>query len=181
MPRTITVPVEMTADRFRAFARFDAFRHQKRWRRPLVFAVVMVALACLCFFRAGQQHGAVILGVLLAVVGLGLPAAYVGGFLHSVNQQVKQMGLTRPRTAYRVELGPDGTTVHVPGRQQKAADTTAAWANVWGVYRTAGAFYLYVRADLAYILPEDQVRGGADALWALCTRMLPPAKCHDCR
>ena len=181
MPRTITVPVEMTADRFRAFARFDTFRHQKRWQRPLVFAVVMVALACLCFSRAGQQPGAVVLGILLAVVGLGLPVVYVVGFLRSVNEQVRRMGLTRPRMAYRVELGPEGITVHVPGRQQKAADATVAWANVWGVYRTEQALYLYVRSDLAYILPHDQVRGGADALWALCTQMLPAEKCRDCR
>nr|WP_317401520.1 YcxB family protein [uncultured Gemmiger sp.] len=181
MPRTITVPVEMTAQRFRAFASFDAFRHQKRWRRPALFALIMLALAVLCFIRAEQQHGAVILGILLAVVGIGLPAAYVGGFFHSVTEQVNRMGLTRPRIAYRVELGPDGITVHVPGRQQKTADATVAWANVWGVYRTAEALYLYVRYDQAYILPDDQVRGGSDALWELCSRMLPAEKLHNCR
>ena len=181
MPRTITVPVEMTAQRFRAFAAFDTFRHRKHWRRPALFAVIMLALAVLCFVRAEQQHGAVILGILLAVVGVGMPAVYVGGFFHSVSEQIHRMGLTRPRIAYRVELGPDGVTVHMPGRQQKAADATVAWANVWGVYRTAEALYLYVRYDQAYILPADQVRGGSDALWELCSRMLPAEKLHNCR
>ena len=54
----LSVPVQIDADIFRDFAAFDVLQRQKRWRRPLVFALAMLVFAVICFAQAGRRPGA---------------------------------------------------------------------------------------------------------------------------
>ena len=74
----------------------------------MVFAVLMVAFAVVCFTQVGVREGAALVGTVLAVVGLGLPLVYFLMFFRSVSQQAKKMGLTTPKDVYRVVLDEEG-------------------------------------------------------------------------
>lgn len=176
---TIIVPVRIDRKIFRDFSVFDVLVRQRRWQRPLVFALILLFFAVLCFAQVGKRDGAVLLGSVLAVVGVGLPLVYFGMFFYSVKQQAARMGLSRMKDAYRVELGADGVCMHPAGSQDKAdQEERHAWDKVFGAWRTENAVYLYVGPARAYILPVDQIPGGADAAWKLLKHVLPAEKLH---
>lgn len=69
---SIYVPVQITASDFRTFALFDTFQRKKLWRRPALFIAIMEVSAVLCYSRYPQE-GSLLLGTILAVLGLALP------------------------------------------------------------------------------------------------------------
>ena len=177
MSQTISVSVQMTQKNFRDFRVFDVFRHQKAWKRPLIFAVILLTSAAICLSQVGKREGALLLTIVLTVVALGLPGVYFGTFFHQLSQIIKKMKLPQP--FYRVELSGDG-------EQDKPAPTYQyPWADVLCAYRTADAIYLYVAAadekapggkrSLAYLLDQDM-----DSVWELLG-CLPADKRRDCR
>lgn len=184
MSQLISVLVEMDEKRFRDFRVFDVFRHQKAWKRPLLFALILLAFAAVCLTQVGKREGAALLAGVLAVVGLGLPAVYFGTFFHQLSQIVEKMKLPQP--FYRVELAEDGIRVWLTGELDKTDPTYRYnWEDALCAYRTADAVYLYVNAPdsqapggrrpLAYLLDQS-----TDAVWALLGR-LPADKLRDCR
>ena len=92
----LSVPVQVNTEIFRDFAAFDVWTRQKRWQRPLVFALILLAGAVICFSQVGKREGAVLLGSVLTLVGLGLPAVYVTMFFQSVNRQAKVCACAPP-------------------------------------------------------------------------------------
>lgn len=176
---TITVPVRIDRKIFQDFSVFDVMVRQRRWQRPLVFALMLLTFAVLCFAQVGKREGAVLLGSVLAVVGVGLPMVYFGMFFYSLKQQAGRMGLSRMKDAYRVELGAGEVCMLPAGSQDKADQAERhAWGDVFGAWRTDNAVYLYVGPARAYILPADQIPGGADAAWGLLKSVLPAEKLH---
>lgn len=160
MSQTISVSVQMTPKNFRDFRVFDVFRHQKAWKRPLIFAVILLTSAVICLSQVGKREGALLLTVVLTVVALGLPGVYFGTFFHQLSQIIKKMKLPQP--FYRVELSGDGVAVWLAGEQDKPAPTYQyPWADVLCAYRTADAIYLYVAA-------ADEKAPGASAPWLTC-------------
>lgn len=178
----MSVPVQIDADIFRDFAAFDVLQRQKRWRRPLVFALAMLVFAVICFSQAGRRPGAEIMGTAFLVLGLGLPLIYFGMFFRSVAQESRHMGLSHLRTAYRVELGEQGVRMRPVGRQdQLQATEDCPWGQVYGAWRTPQAIYVYVSSARAYLLPNEQIPGGPDAAWNLLSGYLPAGKLHQTR
>ena len=179
---SLSIPVQIDTGIFQDFAVFDVLQRQKRWQRPLLFTVIMLAFAVVCFVQVGRREGAALLGGVLTVVAVGLPVVYFGMFFHSVRQQAKRMGLTTLKDAYRVELEETGVRMLPAGQQDKATQAIShTWDQVYGVWRTPGAIYLYVAAQQAYLLPEAQIPGGADRAWELLGNCLPAEKLHTVR
>ena len=178
----LSVPVRMNTAAFREFSAFDVLTRQKRWRRPLLFALLMLAFAIICFTQVGQREGAALLGTVLTVIGIGLPIVYFASFFHSVTQQAKRLGLDTPKDVYRVELTDAGVQVLDAGQQdQQRAAHHYAWDSLYGAWRTDGAVYLYVEAGKAYLLPGNQIPGGMDAAWAIVQAHLHAEKLHTAR
>ena len=175
----LSIPVQLDTAMFRDFAAFDVLKRQKRWQRPLVFAVLMVAFAVICFTQVGVREGAAMVGTVLAVVGVGLPLIYFFMFFRSVNQQARKMGLTTPKDVYRVVLDEDGVRMWPAGQQDKEeAAVRHPWDQIYAAWKTPGAIYLYINAAQAYLLPADQIPGGMEACWALLQTQLPATKLH---
>lgn len=164
----ILIPAKITRPVFRRFAFFDAFYHQKHWQRPLVFALLMSAFSVPCFLLRDQRQGAVLLGAVLLLVGLGLPLAYLLSFSLSLRRQMKRMDLRGERIAYTLRLEPGG--VHVTAGAETA---DYPWETVHMAYRTSDCDYLYVSAGRAYLLPHGP---SAEKVWALLQSALPPEK-----
>lgn len=164
----ILIPAKITREVFRRFAFFDAFYHQKHWQRPLVFALLMSAFSVPCFLLRDRRQGAVLLGAVLLVVGLGLPLAYLLSFALSLRRQMKRMDLRGERIAYTLRLESAG--VHVTAGTETA---DYPWETVHMVYRVPGCDYLYVGPRQAYLLPHG---ASAEKVWGLLESALPREK-----
>ena len=172
----IIIPVKLDARTFRRFSRFDALRLRKKWRRPAVFALILVAFAAVALFSGKEQSG-LIAAVLLAV-GLGLPLVYFGTFFSQVNAQAARFGLDRPRAVYTVTLGPEGVRATNDRREEAAAKVQ--WKDVQAAFRAKGCVYLYVNAARAFLLPDGQGDASPEELWAFLEKHMGD-RCRDVR
>lgn len=156
---TLLIQSRITPEVFREFAVFDTMYRRKRYRRPLLFAAIMAAFACVCFTQQSRSAQAILLGSVLLLVGLGLPAAYILTFLWSVRKRAKQQA--DAPAAYTVALSPERVVV-TAGKER----AEYAWKDILYVYRIRRSTCLYVSADRAYLLPVSD-RSEEDKLWAL--------------
>ena len=161
------IEVRLNEKAFMKFSWFDAFRHKKVWRRPLLFAAILGAAALVCF-ALHQRRGAILLGIVLLAVALGLPAAYFLNFYLSLRRQ--SAGLAGEKHIYTLELHDDGRGVAVDNGSEYAG---YSWQQVFHVYRTETASYLYITPQRAFLIPHSCVEGGADSLWDLICRQVP--------
>lgn len=165
----VKVEVQLNKKDFMRFGWFDAFRHKRAWRRPALFAAILGAAAAVCFLLHNRR-GAVLLGCVLLVVALGLPAAWLLSFCLSLRRQAQAAGLSTRKYAYTLELHDDDRGIVVDNGNEHAA---YSWEQVFHVYRNESASYLYITPRRAFLLPHDCVKGGADGLWELIGRRLP--------
>ena len=162
MTRTeYTIPVRLDAKTFRRFSYFDTLKLRKRWVRPVVFALILIAFAAVALISRKPQSG-MIAAVLLAV-GLGLPLVYFGSFFSTVNMQVARFGLDKSHRVYTVVLNADG--VHVTNNQKAEAPVQVPWKEVQAAFRAKGCIYLYVNAARAFLLPDGQGSAPAEEIW----------------
>ena len=162
MKRTeYTIPVKLDARTFRRFSLFDALKLRKRWVRPVLFALILVAFAVVALVSGKQQAG--MLATVLLVVGLGLPLVYFGTFLSQVNLQVARHKLDVPRRVYTVVLNADG--VRVTNDQMAETPVQLPWKEVQAAFRAKGCIYLYVNATRAFLLPDGQGNAPAEEIW----------------
>lgn len=159
--KTLLIRSRITPEVFREFALFDTMYRQKRYRRPVLFAAILAAFACICFTQHSRNDQAILLGAVLLAVGLGLPAAYILFFLYSVHKKSKQLNLKNAPEAYTVKLSPE--RVVVTAGEQRAE---YAWKDILYVYRIRHSTCLYVGANRAYLLPVSS-RREEDKRWAL--------------
>lgn len=136
----MNIHVELNGQIFRRFALFDAFRRERRWRRPVLFTCLMLAFSCVCLVG-----GSVLLASVFSIIGLGLPAVWVGTFLFQVNTQARR--LNAAHAAYDVVLEENG--VSGPG-----LEVPLPWDQVHAVYCDRDCVYLYVSPLRAILIPS---------------------------
>ena len=80
---------------FLRFALFDTFRVKKRWKTPVLFALLMTAFAAACFaLRQSREQALLLSGVLLGI-GLILPLVWYLWYLSSVKKDARELGLSK--------------------------------------------------------------------------------------
>ena len=147
----------ITPETFRAFALFDAFQRQKRWRGPALFALIFSAFAAVCFTLGRDLPQSGLLGGVLLAVGLGLPLFYIMYFLHSVDE-----------TGLSVE--------------QNGEKASWAWAALTAAYRLPQCVCLYPTPRNAFLLPEEaDTRREVERSWELILTHLEEGKVFDLR
>ena len=161
-----TIPVKLDAKTFRRFSRFDALRLRRRWVRPTVFALILIAFAAVALLSRRDQSG-MIAAVLLAV-GLGLPLVYFGTFFSQVNLQAARFNLDKPRPVYTVALNADG--VRVTNDLKPEDPVQVPWSEVQAAFRAKGCIYLYINAARAFLLPDGQGNASAEEIWEYLVR-----------
>lgn len=171
----ITVRVRLDESLFRRFALFDAFILGKRWRLPAGFAAILLVCGVACLFSGKQQ--AWLMFALLAVIGIGMPAVYVGTYLHQVKKQSDAFGLKKPRAMYTVILSKENVTVRNDFKAEP--EVTLAWDKIFGAVRVKGAIYLYAVRTRAFILPNGQSDAADGEVWAYLTSFLPANRVSD--
>ena len=157
----MTIEVNLTAEEFKRFSLFDTFRRRKMWRAPVTFASILSFCALICFLMH-HVDGAVMLGSVLLLVGLGMPITYFTAFFTSLNKQVKTLGL--PKVVYSLCLTEKSNGIAIENGHEHA---DYKWKDVHHVYRSRPATYLFMTPARAFILPHSCVENGSDALWQL--------------
>ena len=157
----ITIPVKLDASTFKRFSRFDTFRLRKRWVRPVVFALILIAFSVVALLSGKAQAG--MIAAVLLVVGLGLPLVYFGSFFSQVNLQAEQLKLDRPRPVYTVTLDFDGA--RVVNNMKKEDAQFVKWPDIQAAFRKKGCIYLYASPVKAFLLPSGQADATDDEVW----------------
>lgn len=165
----VKVEVQLNKKDFMRFGWFDAFRHKKVWRRPALFAAILGVAAAVCFVLHNRR-GAVLLGCVLLVVALGLPAAWFLSFCLSLRKQAQAAGLSGGKYAYTLELHDDDRGIVVDNGNEHAA---YSWEQIFHVYRSKTASYLYITPQRAFLIPHACVKDGENRLWELVGRWVP--------
>lgn len=161
---------------FRSFTVFDILSRRKYWKSPVIFASIMTFSALVCFLMHSID-GAVLLGVVLSVIGLGMPVIYFSTFFSSLKKQVKLQNLDPPRNVYDVELLGKADGIIVSNEKEQAC---YKWKDAWKAYRSFCAIYLFITSERGFILPYSSMKEGDEALWWSFIRdNLGQEKCID--
>ena len=169
----LTIPATIDSSDFISFALFYTFRRKKRWKMPLLFAIIMSAFAIVCFAMRKTRAQATLLGTVLLSIGLILPLVWFLWFLNSVKTEGKKHNLSKTKAQYFTRLGPEMIKV-IQGKNE----TDFLWEDLFMAYRTKGCIYLYVNPNRAYLLPECE---DSDSAWELAIAHLPKNKIMDLR
>lgn len=158
---------------FRHFTMFDILKRRRQWRSPVTFALIMGVCSLFCFLMH-QIQGAVFLGVVLLVVGLGMPVVYFSTFFVSLAKQVKAQNLEPPRFVYALDLDekPDG--IRITNGNEHA---TYVWKNVYHVWQDKKCTYLYITGNRAFLLPHACLSENASFLWSFLITRLGAERC----
>nr|MBQ8244247.1 YcxB family protein [Oscillospiraceae bacterium] len=166
------IEVNLTEEIFRRFTMFDMIRKKKVWRSPVIFASILSVSACICFIMR-HVEGAVLLGSVLLLVGLGMPLVYFVSFFSSLRKQILAQGLKRPQKVYTLLLTEKASGIGISNDREHAE---YKWKDVHHVYRDQIATYLYMTPARAFILPHTCVEEGPEALWTLIEKKIPKEK-----
>lgn len=173
--QTITVHVKMDAPTFRRFAVFDTLRLRKRWQRPALFCAILMVFAVICFIV--QKEQSVLIGCVLALVGLGFPLVYFGTFFSQVGAQIEAQKLDKPRAVYTLRFDSEG--VHITNDRKAEPRVDLLWENAYAAFRVKGCIYLYATPAKAFLLPDGQADATPDELWMLLGKHM--RRCMDRR
>ncbi len=165
----ITVQARIDGAAFSEFAVFDVLKRQRRWQRPLIFALIFIALALVAFSQRGKNPQADLLGGVLLGTGVLLPAGYFLSFFLSVR---KRAGMQNGRdAAYTLCLDEKGLGVS-KGEQE----LRYAWPEIRAVYRLRRCICLYPDGMHAFLLPENCGEETYRAAWELIGRSVDPGR-----
>lgn len=154
MDNNLTVSVHMTPELYRSFSLYDLYLRQKRWRMLALFAGILLASAALCLVKQGY-----LLTAVLALIALGLPASNIQNTVRFLNKQSEAAKLSEKPLAYTLTFAPKSIRV-----QEGEKKTDYPRKNIHRAVFRRKAVYLYVKPDKAYLLPEEDIPGGVDAL-----------------
>lgn len=163
----ITVPVRMDYRTLRDFSLFDTFILKKHWIRPTLFGGIFLVFAVICFAATGKEQNW-LLGTVMLLIGLGMPAVYVGMYLSGVKGQAKKLKL--PRRVYTLTFSSSG--VHIVNDLKPEEKADLEWKKIPAAFRRKKAIYLYAAPTRAFILPDGQADASADELWAMMEKHL---------
>jgi hypothetical protein len=172
----ITVSVHMDYKTLREFSLFDTFVLKKHWLRPAVFGAIFLIFAVVCFAAAGKEQNW-LLGTVMLLIGLGMPAVYVGMFLSQVKSQAKKLRL--PRKVYTLTF--TNEYVRIFNNMKQEDQVTLEWPKIPAAFRRKKAIYLYAAPTRAFILPDGQADASADELWAMMEKHLRKGRARNRR
>lgn len=176
--KTITVSVRMDYKTLRDFSMFDTFLLKKHWLKPTVFGVAFVIFAIICFAATGKEQNW-LLGTVMLLIGLGMPAVYVGMFLSQVKGQAKKLRLDPPRRVYTLTMSNE--CIHIANDLKVEDPVTLEWPKIPAAFRCKKAIYLYAAPTRAFILPDGQADAADDEVWAMLERNLRQGRAKNRR
>ena len=183
--RPITIQTMLSDSMFRDFANFDIFTLRKRFIRPVMFFAILSVCAVFCYILDNGSNQGSFLATVLLIVAAGLPAVYFGLYFRSLGFQIKQMGLSKPRHVYTVELSDSDDGIHTIDKpdprlgEKSDTDHIFRWSEAYGAYRRKNCIYLYVSDRQAYIIPDGQADTTSENVWSFISSHMDASKLHS--
>ena len=146
---------------------------RKKWIRPAVFSLILIAAGLVILFTRGEKSG-VIAAILLAA-GIILSLACAGAFLLRVNRQAARANLEPARPVYTVTMWDEG--VLIANDQQEEEPQEITWDSIHKAFRRNGCIYLYVTPAKAFLLPSKQADAPDHEVWDFIRKRLGEDKC----
>ena len=174
--QVITAAVHMDYKTLRRFSLFDTFILKKHWVKPALFGAAFLIFAIICFAATGREQNW-LLGAVMLLIGLGMPAVYVGMFLSQVKSQAKRLKL--PRRVYTLAFSSSG--IHIANDLKPDEQVDLEWKKVPAAFRRRDAIYLYTAPARAFIIPDGQADASPDELWAMLEKHLRKGRARNCR
>jgi len=143
----MTIAVWLSESHYRNFLIFNILKRLKLYKSPVIFASILTTSAIISFIMHRVQ-GAVFLGSVLLLVGLGVPAVYFISFFSSLRKQVKQQNLNPPRLVYTLQLEKGSETFEITNDK-----AVYRWKDVFHAYYEKDAIYLFITEERAFLLP----------------------------
>ena len=158
----IIIRVRLDEKTFREFAIFDQLIRRRGWVKPAAFLGAFTFLAVIAFLSGREESG--LLGGVLLLAGIGLPAVYFGTFFRQVHEQAVKQKLKLSREVYTVTLEQEGFSVE--NKQKKDEHLYLFWREEGLMaYRRRRCVYLYAGQSKAFLLPDNQAEVSGDEVW----------------
>lgn len=161
----ITVESRIDAATFVRFALYDTFLMKKRWRRPVVFLLIMLFLSVICLLLKDRVGDSSLLSLVLLSVGFSVPAVYVLMFVISSREQAEKLHLNPAVVRYRVSFSGKGIQV-----QNDREQIEFLWKQIFCAVQRKDCIYLYVTPQNAYLLPYSEE---SEKAWDLINAKMP--------
>ena len=171
----IVVSVKLDEKTYKRFVRFDTFVLRKKWIRPAVFSLVLIAAALIVLFTRKEQSG--IIAAILLAAGIALPLVCIGTFLLRVNRQAARVRLKPDQLLYTVTMRNEGVRI-VNDRNEKDPQEVS-WDSIHQAFRKDGCIYLYVTPYKAFLLPSKQADAPDHEVWDFIRKRLGEGKCKE--
>jgi len=118
-------------------------------------------------------EGAVLLGIVLLVVALGMPVVYFSTFFTSLKKQVKAQNLNPVRLVYTLEFSEESDALEISNAKEKAS---YQWQDVFHAFYEKEAIYLFITNERAFLLPFEVLESKAE-VWKLIVSKVPAERC----
>lgn len=164
----MTIAVYLDESHFRQFLIFNIIKRLKLYRRPVVFASIFTISAIICFLMY-RVEGALLLGTVLLVSGLGMPLVYFASFFVSLKKQVRLQNLDPPRLVYTLEFSEESDVLEISNGKERA---TYRWQDVLHAYHEKGSIYLFITKERAFLLPGNLL-ADTNRVWKIISAKLP--------
>lgn len=168
----MTIAVRLSESNFRHFLIFNILKRLKLYKSPVIFASILTFSAIISFVMHSVD-GAVLLGIVLLLVGLGVPVVYFINFFSSLQKQVKQQNLDPPRLVYTLQFSEDSDVLKVSNDQEQAA---YRWKDIFHAYYEKDSIYLFITQDRAFLLPLALLEN-SDETWNIIEGKLESERC----
>lgn len=166
------IPVLLHESHFRQFLIFNILGRLKLYRSPLIFASILTTCAVISFLMY-KVEGAVLLGTVLLVVGLGMPIVYFTSFFASLKKQVKQQNLDPPRLVYTLQFTEDSDVLEISNDKERAS---YRWQDAFHAYYEKESIYLFITKDRAFLLPLELLQE-SEEVWKLIESKMGTKRC----
>ncbi|MGH0054523.1 MAG: YcxB family protein [Sphaerochaetaceae bacterium] len=168
----MVIAVKLSESQFRHFIIFNILKRLKSYKSPVIFASILTFSAIICFLMY-KVDGAILLGFVLLVVGLGMPIVYFATFFTSLRKQVKLQKLDPPRLVYTLQFEEDSDVLNISNDKEKVS---YRWQEVFHAYYETDSIYLFITKDRAFLLPLASL-GDSNAVWKLIETKLGSERC----
>ncbi len=170
-PEDFTLVISIDFHDFKRFAYFDTIYCKHRYRRPLLFFLLMAAFSGVCFSMVGSRENALLLACVLLAVALILPLGYLLHYAISLRDQAKTLHLYYPREVYTLRFT-DEAFYATPTGQEKPL--RLPWGKLHHAYRTSNAIYIYINDARAFLVP---LQAASEQVWHTITRHCDSSRC----
>jgi hypothetical protein len=168
----MTIAVHLSESNFRNFLIFNIIKRLKLYKSPVIFASIM-SVSAFISFAMHHVEGAVMLGSVLLLVGLGVPVVYFVNFFASLKKQVKLQDLDPPRLVYTIQFSDESDFIEISNDTEQVR---YQWKDVYHAYYEKDAIYLFITKDKAFLLPLSLLENCEDA-WAIIWGKLGRDRC----